>query len=367
MKNRISKVGLLKTKRSSGNYYRIRYKLFGDQNHTYENIGYVSKRQAELIQAQRQIDFVNGNFNIPNQDRERIALQRLIDEYYSTRPDLGAGTLKKYRSYSNRFIDFISNNFSICLNDISTIKFHYVIEFLNRARQTEYYTNTWSDKNCNGARGLLQMIFDYAVKQQYIDENPIREIHPFSIPETTTTRVIPDSDIRKIFKSLPEHWVDVFKFLLYTGLRNSELINLTWDNFSRTKKGRKYIHNINITSSDEFTTKTKKSRRIPLSKEALVIINKRKGIHSKYIFTTSFNEKISANRLTKVLNEVQENGGKHYRVHDFRHTFGSKLAINNVSLYKISILMGHSIQETTKLYAHLQSEDLQDAVDLIRY
>ena len=110
MKNRIYKVGLLKTKRSSGNYYRLRYKLSGDENHTYENIGYVSKRQAELIQAQRQIDFVNGKFNIPNQNRERIALQRLIDEYYSTRPDLGAGTLKKYRSYSNRFIDFISNN-----------------------------------------------------------------------------------------------------------------------------------------------------------------------------------------------------------------------------------------------------------------
>lgn len=121
MKNRISKVGLTKIKRASGNYYRIRYKLPGDKNHTYENIGYVSKRQAELIQAQRQIDFVNGKFNIPNQNRKQIALQRLIDEYYSTRTNLGAGTLKKYRSYSNRFIDFISNNFSICINYTSTI------------------------------------------------------------------------------------------------------------------------------------------------------------------------------------------------------------------------------------------------------
>jgi len=367
MNNRISKVGLTKIKRTSGNYYRIRYKLPGDKNHIYENIGYVSKRQAELIQAQRQIDFVNGKFNIPNQNRERIALQRLIDEYYSTRPDLGAGTLKKYRSYSNRFTDFISNNFSICFNDISTINFHYVIEFLNRARQTQYYANTWSEKNCNGARALLQMIFDYAVKQKYIEENPIREIHPFSIPEITTRRVITDSDLKKILQALPKHWIDFFKFLLFTGLRNSELTNLTWDNFSRTKKGKKYIHSINITSSDEFTTKTKKSRRIPLNKEALAIINKRKGINSKYIFTTSFNEKISKHRLSKVLNEAQENLKIHYRVQDFRHTFGTKLAVGNVSLYKISKLLGHTVEETTRLYAHLQSEDLQDAVELIRY
>ena len=367
MKNRIPKVGLLKTKRSSGNYYRIRYKLSGDKNHTYENIGYVSKRQAELIQAQRQIDFANGKFNLPNQNRERIALQRLVDEYYSTRPDLGAGTIKKYRSYSKRFIDYISSNFTVSYNDISTIKFHYVIEFLNRTRQTQYYSNTWSDKNCNGARALLQMLFDYAIKQKYIDENPIRDIKPFSVPETTTNRVIPDSDLRKIFESLPEHWIDVFKFLLNTGLRNSELINLTWDNFSKTKKEKNYIYSINITSSDEFITKTKKSRQIPLNKEVLEIINKRKGIHCKYIFTTSLNEKISKHRLSKVLNKAQEIINRHYRVHDFRHTFGSKLAITNASLYKISILMGHSIQETTKFYAHLQSEDLQDAVDLIRY
>ena len=90
------------------------------------------------------------------------------------------------------------------------------------------------------------MIFDYARKQKYIEENPIREIHPFSIPETTTRRVITDSDLKKILQALPKHWIDVFKFLLYTGLRNSELTNLTWDNFSRTKKGRKYIHSINI-------------------------------------------------------------------------------------------------------------------------
>ena len=55
MKNRVPKVGFIKTKRSSGNYYQIRYKLSGDTAYTYENIGYVSKKQAELVQAQNKL------------------------------------------------------------------------------------------------------------------------------------------------------------------------------------------------------------------------------------------------------------------------------------------------------------------------
>jgi integrase len=341
--------------------------LPGNKNHTYENIGYTSSHQAELVRSQKQSDFINGKFNIPSQNAEVISLQRLVDEYYSTRTDLYPTTLKKYKSHTNRFIDFISENFPQAYNDISVLKFNYVIEFLDRARKREYYPKPWSDKNCNGARAVFQMIFDYAVKRKYVDENPIRDINPFTIPEKTTGQAISNSDLRIIFKKLPKHWVDAFKFLLNTGLRNSELTNLTWNNFHHSRKGNKTTYYIAITSSDEFTTKTRKSRQVPLNREALAIIKRRKGFNAKYIFTTSFKEKISKHRLTKVLNKVQEKEDFHYRVHDFRHTFGSKLATRNVSLYKISILMGHTIQETTKLYAHLQSEDLLDAVNLIRY
>ena len=152
-----------------------------------------------------------------------------------------ATTLKKYRSYTNRFLEFIDKNFPHSSKDISNLRFIYVIEFLNRARQKEYFTNTWSDKNCNGARAVLQMIFDYAIKRNYITENPLKEIKPFPIPERTTGRVIQNADLKKIFKNLPKHWVDIFKFLLYTGLRNSELTYLTWTNFHQNKKRKKLL------------------------------------------------------------------------------------------------------------------------------
>jgi len=40
-----------------------------------------------------------------------------------------------------------------------------------------------------------------------------------------------------------------------------------------------------------------------------------------------------------------------------RHTFGSLLAQQGVSLYKISKWMRHSHSRVTEIYAHLQEQD----------
>jgi len=48
---------------------------------------------------------------------------------------------------------------------------------------------------------------------------------------------------------------------------------------------------------------------------------------------------------------------------DFGHTFGSQLAQNGVSLYKISALMGNSPEICRRHYAALIAETLADELD----
>jgi len=48
--------------------------------------------------------------------------------------------------------------------------------------------------------------------------------------------------------------------------------------------------------------------------------------------------------------------------HTLRHSFGSYLAMAGVNLYDISKLMGHTFEDVTKLYAHLQPEHLHKQV-----
>jgi site-specific recombinase XerD len=54
------------------------------------------------------------------------------------------------------------------------------------------------------------------------------------------------------------------------------------------------------------------------------------------------------------------------RLHDLRHSFASFLVNRGVSLYVVQGLLGHSQARATQRYAHLTSDPLADAAELIR-
>lgn len=51
---------------------------------------------------------------------------------------------------------------------------------------------------------------------------------------------------------------------------------------------------------------------------------------------------------------------------DFRHTFGSQLAMKGESLYKISVLMGNSPEICRRHYAALIPETMVDSVEFVQ-
>jgi site-specific recombinase XerD len=53
------------------------------------------------------------------------------------------------------------------------------------------------------------------------------------------------------------------------------------------------------------------------------------------------------------------------RIHDLRHSFASFAVADGASLFLVSKLLGHANASTTERYAHLSSDPLADAVNLI--
>jgi integrase len=51
----------------------------------------------------------------------------------------------------------------------------------------------------------------------------------------------------------------------------------------------------------------------------------------------------------------KESGIKGMRLHELRHTFGTRLLQSGLTLYQLSQILGHSNLETSKIYAHIEA------------
>ncbi|MHB8853119.1 MAG: tyrosine-type recombinase/integrase [Ignavibacteriaceae bacterium] len=156
---------------------------------------------------------------------------------------------------------------------------------------------------------------------------------------------------------------DVVVIGFYTGMRLNEIVNLKWKNVNLTTR--------TITVGDEeFVTKGKNQRFIPISDEALQIFLKiQKSIFTnkkiyEYVFCKNNGDKFTGDyfskRFKRACNAAGMDKGIHF--HSLRHSFASNLAQQSVSLYVIKELLGHSSISTTEIYSHLNLDTLREAI-----
>ena len=144
--------------------------------------------------------------------------------------------------------------------------------------------------------------------------------------------------------------VDVVKFLIDTGVRVSEALNLQWSNF---EDGR-----IKFTGTQ---TKTSKSRTIPLTAEALSILMRRRNLETPFAG-------IHYRRLSLRFEQAAEalDLGKDVVLHTCRHTFASRLVQRGIDLYVVAKLLGHNSITTTQRYAHLRMSNMDAAISILQ-
>lgn len=151
-----------------------------------------------------------------------------------------------------------------------------------------------------------------------------------------------------------------------TGMRLGEIVNLTWNQIDL--EGSK----ITVQNTDEFSTKSKKDRIIPINKTLHSILTNRipKVINinsNQYVFTRvrtlRLNEDFVSKKFKAAVREAELKDKIHF--HTLRHSFASRLVQKGVSLYVVKELLGHEDIKTTQIYSHLEKENLFSAVNLL--
>ncbi len=189
---------------------------------------------------------------------------------------------------------------------------------------------------------------------QWIDTVP--KLKQYKEPSIRIRWLKPD-EAQRLINSLPDNfWRQMAIFSLCTGLRQSNVFGLKWEQVDLAKR-------IAWIYPDE--AKAAKAIGIPLNQTAIQVLSARMGIHKTYVFTNNVNNPI--HYLDKrVWNKALKQAGiENFRWHDLRHTWASWLVQRGVPLLALKEMGGWERLDMVMRYAHLATEHLQSHADIL--
>jgi integrase len=340
-----------------------------------ESTGTDNRKVAEDVRRQREKEMILGETDLQhevslalNDPRRREAVLKALEtvnaietttalkEYLAhcetfKRPKTVAGD----RGRLNAFFGQLTLKY---LNDLTP---KHVAEFFS----TKAKRDGASPATILRYREILHALCEWAMKQDYLKENPVAKVARPRIPEHDI-RFLTLADVGKCLESVSGQWIEAaVATAIYGGLRREELCWLTWEDVEL--EGKQPILRVRSKTVDgnSWMPKTKRNRSVPISADLLPFLRRQalRSAKSPWVFPSPEGHRWNPDNMSADLRKAMENAGLEWSALDFRHTFGSQLAQKGVSLYKISALMGNSPEIARRHYARLIPEEMHADVE----
>ena len=219
-------------------------------------------------------------------------------------------------------------------------------------------------KTIKNIHGVLHKSLNIAVMQQCVSINAAEGVVLPQI-ERKPPNPLTDDQLVKFYERIRNHEKgDIFKLILLTGLRESELIGLTVDCFNQEERTlnvyRQYTYN-NRKHIYEFTSlKNSKSRILSLSQQGYDIINKycTEKRTDDFIFQNRLHAHFTPAALYNSLKKVVKSIGlPDVTFHDLRHTHAVLSLKAGMDIKTLQYNLGHySAAFTLDVYGHCLNE-----------
>ncbi len=206
----------------------------------------------------------------------------------------------------------------------------------------------------------LNAAFNRAVKWKLITENPFQYVE-YKKMQAENPVYLDENELDRILETTKNQTHrDIFLCAFHTGGRLAEVTCLKWKNIDLQRR------TIEVGDAD-FTTKNSKTRTIPMTKrvhEVLSIRIQRRRKSSEYVFNNPNGYHYNKDYISKSFKKIIRSLNMDERVtfHSLRHSCASYLVQKGVDLYTVKEILGHSSVSVTERYAHLQLDNLVDAM-----
>ena len=218
---------------------------------------------------------------------------------------------------------------------------------IDRIKQIKKASGT-SNATVNRVLALIRSILNCA-KNDWEWLNSVPSIKLLPEPQKRL-RWLTKNETANLLNELPKHLEAMARFTLATGLHESNVTGLQWSQLDMQRRCA-WIH------ADQ--SKSKKAIAVPLSEDALEVIQQQIGKHDSHVFTYEGEPVTRANnhawRKALVRADITD-----FRWHDLRHTWASWHVQKGTPLHVLKELGGWADLTMVLRYAHLSSKHLEE-------
>lgn len=261
---------------------------------------------------------------------------------------------------SQKYLDSISYSFKYFIDYAGNIPLDRI-----ETRTVDKFINVTFTRTQRGAHlyyRTLKAAFNKAVEWNYLSINPFAKVKFPKLSKTFPVFILEDELLIILANTQYQHLKDIFTVAFYTGLRLGELVNMRWDWID-------FLQNqITVKCSDDFQTKSKKERIVPMSEKVRTILFRRFNSFSQdqsdVVFYRRKGKMLYQEAISKQFKKIirKSNLSDKIHFHTLRHSFASILVQKGVSLYVVKELLGHEDLATTQIYSHLNKENLIESI-----
>ena len=328
------------------------------------------KTQAEVSRKLRELckEVDDGIYKEPVKYTVKDWAEIWLNEYTGNLKPL---TVKQYTTYINNRI--VKNMGSVKLTRLDT---PIIQRFYNQL--TKEGLSPVTIKNIHS---ILHSMLETAVEVGYMRTNP-SNVCRLPKPEKKQIKPLENADISKLLEALKgDKYESLYTVDLFTGLRQGELLGLTWDCID-FKKGTMYIYRqLQFNKGSYYFTSLKngKTRTIALAPYVLNILRNQKAWQAEcqlksygmwnnkddLVFTNELGGHLTQNYTYRHFKKIVSNIGiPDARLHDLRHTFAVSSLQSGNDVKTVQEALGHHTAAfTLDVYGHVTEEMRKASAD----
>jgi len=300
-------------------------------------IGYCATREEALM--------LLANYNhLPwNIDNGQLTLEELYKGWLKApHPSLSEKSFKYVASYWR------------CIEFLGDYKYIQIKQYQKQATIDNYSQNYATQASIKNLWHHLE-IFASSLEIPTIASASNLTVKPTAPRER---RPFSDSEVQRLWQVQNQPLIDIILFMLYTGYRIGEVLQIRLDNINQEE----------WTIKGGLKTRAGKNRIVPVHSAILPLVKKHIAASTGGFLFEENGAPLLSSTFHKRWHKIMAALGMKHIPHETRHTVRTKLDAQNANRVCIDRILGHASEGIgANVYTHKSIEELRETIELINY